>query len=259
MRRVILVLLILALLVTGGVSLILSFFLFSARSALDTPNPLAVMIAESGKSVLVPADVQAIANPIAGGDETVRAAKPLYVVRCAQCHGTEGKGNTTIGSHIYPRAADLTASRTQGKSDGTLFWIVQNGLPHTGMPGWKDTLKDEQIWQVVRLIRQLPNGLPPDPTPTPAPTSASGTSATVNISNQIYEPSTLKVAPGTRVVWVNHDEDEHTVTSKPDAAIVLDSPTIKQGEKFEFTFAEKGSYAYFCQVHDYMNGTVVVE
>lgn len=257
MRRVILVLLVLALLVTGGVSLVLGFFLLSARTALDAPNPLAVMIAESGKGVLVPGNVQAMANPVAGGEETIRAAQPIYTTRCVVCHGADGKANTTIGAHTYPRAADLTAHRTQGKSDGTLFWIVQNGLPHTGMPGWKDTLKDEEIWQVVRLIRQLPQGLPPEVQATPA--AGSGASATVDIVKEIYEPASLKVAPGTRVVWKNHDEDEHTVTSKPDAAQVLDSPTINGGETFEFTFAEKGMYAYFCKIHDYMNGTVVVE
>lgn len=260
MRRVILVLLVLALLGTGAVSLVLSFFLLSARTALDVPNPLAIQIAESGKVFLVPGNVQAMTNPVAAGDETIRAAQPIFTGRCAVCHGTDGKGNTVIGAHIYPRAADLTAARTQGKPDGTLFWIVQNGLPHTGMPGWKDTLKDEQIWQMVRLIRQLPNGLPtPAPQPTPAPSGSSGTSATVDISNQIYVPAALKVAPGTRVVWVNHDDDEHTVTSDSNGAKVLDSPTLKKDQTYEFTFTDKGTYAYICRVHDYMNGTVIVE
>jgi plastocyanin len=261
MTRLVIVLLVLGLLVSGAVSLTLSFFLLSARSALDTPNPLAITIADTGKSFLVPGDVAAKTNPVAAGVDVVQAARHDYTARCVVCHGADGKANTTIGSHIYPRAADLTAARTQGKSDGTLFWIIQNGLPHTGMPGWKDSLSDDQIWRLVQLVRQLPHGLPPEPTPTPAPTAPSGQtkSVTVDISNAVYEPSTLTVAPGTRVVWLNHDDDDHTVTSAKDAPQVLNSPTLKQNQTYEFTFTEKGTYHYICQVHDYMEGTVVVQ
>jgi plastocyanin len=259
MSRVIIMLLVLALLVASAVSGTLAFFLLSARSALDTPNPLAVSIAESGKTFLVPGSIQAQANPSTAGMDTVRAAQPTYIARCAVCHGTDGKANTTIGAHIYPRAADLTAPRTQGKSDGTLFWIIQNGLPHTGMPGWKDTLSDDQIWQLVRLVRQLSQGLPPSPTPTPAPTAANTNAVTVDISNAVYEPETITVPPGTRVVWLNHDDDDHTVTSAKEETQLLASPTLKQNQTYEFTFTEKGTYHYVCQVHDYMQGTVVVQ
>lgn len=259
MTRLIIILLVLALLAAGAVSLTLSFFLLSARTALDVPNPLAIGIAEAGKSFLVPGDVQAKANPMPADIDTVRAALPAYIANCAVCHGANGKADTRIGAHIYPRAADLTAPRTQNKSDGALFWIIQNGLPHTGMPGWKDTLSDDRIWQLVRLVRQLPQGVPAPPTPTPAPTAASTNSATVDISNAVYTPGALTVAPGTRIVWLNHDDDDHTITSAKDAPKVLDSPTLKQNQTYEFTFAEKGTYHYVCQVHDFMEGTITVQ
>lgn len=258
MTRVIIILLVLALLAASAVSLTLSFFLLSARTALDTPNPYAIRIAEAGKVFLVPGDVQGKTNPAAGID-SVRAAQSIYTARCVVCHGSDGKANTTIGAHIYPRAANLTEPRTQDKSDGTLFWIIQNGLPHTGMPGWKDTLSDDQIWQLVRLVRQLPQGLPAPPTPTPAPTAAVGSSVTVDISNAVYEPETMTVVPGTRIVWFNQDDDEHTVTSVQAESKVLDSPTLKQNQTYEFTFTEKGTYHYTCQVHDYMEGTIIVQ
>ena len=259
MTRILIILLAVALLVVGAIALTQSFFLLSARSALDTPNPLAIAIAESGKALLVPGDTQAKANPAPAGIETVRAAQPVFTSRCVICHGRDGKGNTTIGAHIYPRAADLTAARTQGKSDGTLFWIIQNGLPHTGMPGWKDTLTDDQIWQLVQLIRQLPQGLPAPPTPTPAPTTANTNTVTVDIIKAVYEPDAITVPVGTRVVWLNHDDDDHTITSAKDAPQVLDSPTLKQNQTYEFTFTQKGTFHYGCKVHDYMEGMVFVQ
>ena len=66
------------------------------------------------------------------------------------------------------------------------------------------------------------------------------------------------VAPGTRVVWLNKDDEDHTVTSATDPKL-LDSPNIAKGDSFEFTFSDPGTYPYLCTIHDGMNGVVIVE
>lgn len=272
MTRALIVGLVLLLLVTGGASLVLSFFLLSARTALDQPNPLAVTIAESGKVLLVPPDAQGKVNPVASSTDMLRAANRTFTARCVVCHGSDGKGDTPIGAHIYPRAADLTAARTQSKSDGSLFWIIQNGLPHTGMPGWRDLVAEQDIWQLVLYLRQLPSGIPPEArAPAPTPTSnatpaanatpsasAAPASASVKIENSVYVPDKITIKPGTQVTWTNTDDDEHTVTAEGDTPL-FDSDVFKQGESFSFTFNDPGTYQYVCTVHDYMNGVVIVE
>jgi mono/diheme cytochrome c family protein len=79
----------------------------------------------------------------------VVGARRTYTGRCTHCHGPDGKAETAIGSHIFPPAPDLTSARTQSRTDGALFWIIQNGSPRSGMPGWKETLDAEEIWQLV--------------------------------------------------------------------------------------------------------------
>jgi plastocyanin len=87
-----------------------------------------------------------------------------------------------------------------------------------------------------------------------------------NQNNQeFYVPEEVSVEVGTTVVWINSDTDSHTVTSgdavNPDTwSLVFDSgfPLMKPNEKFEFTFNEKGEYPYFCQVHPWMVGRVIV-
>lgn len=258
MTRAVIVILAVLLVLAGGVALTLSFFLLSARTALDEPNPLAMSIAESGKLFLIPGDARSRSNPVTADPDILAAGQKDYNARCLVCHGENGKGATTLGMHMYPRAADLTAVRTQGKEDGALFWIIQNGLPHTGMPGWQGVLSDDQIWQVVTYVRQLPNGIPQVAVPTPASSTTTSDSVTVDISNSVYEQSKIKITPGTTVVWVNHDEDEHTVTSATEPR-VLNSGIVKQNETFEFTFTEAGTFNYVCEVHDWMEGTVTVE
>ena len=54
------------------------------------------------------------------------------------------------------------------------------------------------------------------------------------------------------VTWVNHDDDEHTVTATDGSFHAVLDP----GE--EFTFSEPGTYSYLCSYHDDMTGTVTV-
>ena len=261
MSRAIIIVLAALLVIAGGVALTLSFFLLSARRALDEPNPIAISIADAGKSFLIPGNAQSLANPVTANPDVLTAAQRDYSARCVVCHGQDGKGQTTLGTHMYPRAADLTSARTQGKTDGSLFWLIQNGLPHTGMPGWQGVLDDNQIWQLVVYLRQLRNGVPQAAAPTPAPAAppaASSDGVTVDMSNAVYEPAEIKITPGTTVTWVNQDEDEHTVTSRTDPQ-VLNSGIIEENQTFAFTFDEAGTYKYICEVHDWMEGTVTVE
>ncbi|MBI3734643.1 MAG: cytochrome c, partial [Chloroflexi bacterium] len=139
------------LVVVAGLSFVVAVFFLGARTALDTPSDALLFITESGKtSYLIPGDAGNLANPKTPlKPDALAEAKRTYTARCLTCHGSDGKGQTPIGQHTFPRAADLTAARTQSRSDGALFWLVANGIPHTGMPGWKTVLNDDELWSLV--------------------------------------------------------------------------------------------------------------
>jgi plastocyanin len=80
---------------------------------------------------------------------------------------------------------------------------------------------------------------------------------TVEIADLAFAPEELTVAVGSEVTWVNRDPDlPHTATSDDE---VFDSGNLTEGDEFSHTFDEAGTFAYFCQVHPTMRGTVVVE
>src|SRR3989442_756413 len=58
------------------------------------------------------------------------------------------------------------------------------------------------------------------------------------------------------VTWVNKDTVTHTVTS--DGSSLFDSGFMPTGATFQFTFTMAGTYPYYCTVHPFMKGTVVV-
>jgi plastocyanin len=81
------------------------------------------------------------------------------------------------------------------------------------------------------------------------------------ITNECFLPSTLTVPVGTTVTWTNDDSAAHTVTSGQDATPdgFFDSSLFLAGKTFSYTFDEPGEYEYFCFVHLWMKGEVVVE
>ncbi len=78
---------------------------------------------------------------------------------------------------------------------------------------------------------------------------------TVAISGFAFHPVSVTVPRGARVTFVNHDSAPHTATTSSPG---FDSGTLKQGRSATVTLTKPGSYAYICQFHAFMHGTVTV-
>jgi plastocyanin len=78
---------------------------------------------------------------------------------------------------------------------------------------------------------------------------------TVDIAKFAYTPKEITVAPGTKVVWTNHDETPHTIASNDKS---FASKGLDTDDKFEHVFASEGDFTYYCTVHPFMTGVVHV-
>ena len=99
---------------------------------------------------------------------------------------------------------------------------------------------------------------------TPAATTSAAPAAggsAVEVSGFKFAPATLEVAKGTKITWTNKDTTKHTVTSGKDGTkdSKFDGPLAEAPGTFSFTFADAGTYAYFCSIHKSMVGTVTVK
>ena len=77
-----------------------------------------------------------------------------------------------------------------------------------------------------------------------------------------YSPFQTKISIGDSVVWTNDDNAAHTVTSgtaSVGASGIFDSSLFMAGESFRVEFSESGVYDYFCMVHPWMTGIVLVD
>jgi amicyanin len=86
---------------------------------------------------------------------------------------------------------------------------------------------------------------------------AQTSSSAVAMHNFTFTPQTLTVKTGTTVTWTNKDDTPHGVASANNA--FKKSQALDSDDNYSFTFATPGTYAYFCFVHPFMKGTIVVE
>jgi plastocyanin len=86
----------------------------------------------------------------------------------------------------------------------------------------------------------------------------------VSIHDHAFVPRVVHVKVGQQIIWLNTDQDPHTVTSggnNVDDGRWKSSPLIPDGQTFTLRLNRPGTYPYFCEPHQFeesMHGTIVV-
>ncbi len=93
------------------------------------------------------------------------------------------------------------------------------------------------------------------PSAAAAPVVATGKSAHLTIANYAFAPAALTVKAGTKVTVTNRDQTAHTATANSGG---FDSGTLNSGQSAHFKLTKPGVYAYICQFHAFMTGTITV-
>ena len=81
-------------------------------------------------------------------------------------------------------------------------------------------------------------------------------------TDECFIPHTVTIGVGETVTWENTDNAAHTATSGisgegPDG--VWDSSLMMVDGSYSVTLDDEGTYPYFCMVHPWMKGTIIVE
>jgi mono/diheme cytochrome c family protein len=129
-------------------------------SALATPSAIEELAATTARKLAVPAAYRQLRNPIMPSTENIRAGMNHFSDHCATCHSNDGGGQTLFGKGLYPKPPDLRAPGTQNKSDGELYYTIQNGVRLSGMPAFSAAHTSAQTWRLVLFIRHLPQITP---------------------------------------------------------------------------------------------------
>jgi len=137
--------------------------LLPACTATKKPSQVETTLANMAKDVVIPIEAGDLKDPLPASTQVVEEGRQLYLQSCALCHGTDGHGATNLGRAMYPPVMDLTSPHVQHWNDAQLFWIIQNGVRLTGMPGWKSILSETDTWKIIAFIHALPQVGPSAP------------------------------------------------------------------------------------------------
>ncbi len=103
--------------------------------------------------------------PIPASAENLVAGAKVYKENCAECHGFKGQEQTAAAKGMFPKAPHLFHGH--GVTDdpaGETYWKAAYGIRLSGMPAFKGSLTDEQLWQVSLMLANA-DKLPADAEP----------------------------------------------------------------------------------------------
>jgi len=123
-------------------------FTFDVGSLAQT-QPEAILTGAATETACDP-DLLAKTNPFAWEDEAaIDSGRATYSQSCAACHGADGAG-------ALPTAPDFTRPEFQTslrQDPGQALCILTHG--RDGMPGWRERLSEEQMWQALTFLGSL--------------------------------------------------------------------------------------------------------
>ncbi len=76
-----------------------------------------------------------------------------YDAMCAQCHLSPSAGATELSKGLYPVPPNLVKATAR---PGPAFWVIKHGIKASGMPAWGTSMPDDDIWNLVAFLQELP-------------------------------------------------------------------------------------------------------
>jgi mono/diheme cytochrome c family protein len=129
---------------------------FSTR---ESPSAIEKFVATTARQMAVPSNYRELRSPVVASPENLQAGMEHFSDHCSTCHANDGSGDTLFGKGLYPKPPDMRTAETQNKSDGALYYTIENGIRLSGMPAFGEehaAAGDADTWKLVLFIRHLP-------------------------------------------------------------------------------------------------------
>ena len=191
-----------------GVVFCYFYFGLAPAAASDKPMPMEAYLAS--RALRARMFREAPKRDVSGfSTMQIVAGAKIYHQNCAFCHGLPGQDPTAASQGMFPDPPQLFTEDGMVTDDapGLTYWKVKNGIRLTGMPGFHDSLTDEEMWDVTALVARAdklppeaeailkPTGSQSDP-PDPPATAAAQLAPEWKDARQISAPELVKRIAG---------------------------------------------------------------
>jgi thiosulfate dehydrogenase len=93
-------------------------------------------------------------NPIQPTDANLTAGMKVYQSNCATCHGDIRRPHSLLADSLYPRAPQFLEDAAD-MPEHQNFYIIQHGIRMSAMPGWRQVLSEQQMWQATTFLSHI--------------------------------------------------------------------------------------------------------
>jgi thiosulfate dehydrogenase len=126
-------------------------------SADSGPLPLEKWAARLSLRATLAQEAPKTPNPVPLTDANLIAGIQLYGRHCAICHGTAAgdASASPVAKGEYPAPPQLATNGVEDDPMGWTYWKIDHGIRWTGMPSWKATLSDQQMWTLALFLKNM--------------------------------------------------------------------------------------------------------
>ncbi|MHB1677128.1 MAG: c-type cytochrome [Sulfuriferula sp.] len=155
-----------------GIATILAIGLIGSYIAIESgripanadapPGKLEIWMARTSLNATLRSEAPKGPNPIALNDKNLIAGIQLFGQNCAICHGTANgiESASHIAKGLYQKPPQMATDGVEDDPEGYSFWKIKHGIRLTGMPSFRYSLTDQQIWTLALFLKHM-DKLPP--------------------------------------------------------------------------------------------------
>jgi thiosulfate dehydrogenase len=143
-----------AFLVLGIGGLAIAGFGLMPTNADSTPPAVERRVATSALHTAMSRRAPRLSNPFPASDANLIEGMKIYTTNCAVCHGTLDNQPSPLERSFYPPVPQLVLDPTDDPQWHT-YYVVRNGIRYTGMPSWRHTLSEQEMWKVTGFLSRV--------------------------------------------------------------------------------------------------------
>jgi thiosulfate dehydrogenase len=148
----------LVILMVGGYVFVITGGLYAGQDV--KPGKLEKWGAKNSLRATIRRNAQGLRSPLQPTEDNLAAGVELYDTHCRVCHGGSDGIASPIAKGLTPKPPQLAKDGVEDDPVETSYWKIAHGIRFTGMPAFRESLSDRQMWQIALFAAHM-NALPP--------------------------------------------------------------------------------------------------
>jgi thiosulfate dehydrogenase len=142
------------------VALIVGGYFFVKNGALpagqdNKPGKLETWAAKTSLSATITRETKGLTSPLQATESNLTAGANLYVANCQVCHGGPDAKASSIAKGLTPDPPQLAKDGVEDDPEATTYWKIVHGIRFSGMPGFRGSLSDPEMWQIALFVKHM--------------------------------------------------------------------------------------------------------